>query len=468
MKKIKSAHPYIPNSQADIKKELLRAVGMKSADDIYKEIPPRLRFKGKMNLPDPIKSEYLLLKHVESILDKNKDAKRFVSFLGGGNWNHYVPAVCDTIMERDEFLTAYVGEAYSDHGKFQALFETSSMICDLTGMEACNTPCYDWGNAAAIAARMAVRTTGRREILIAGNAGPERVAIVKNYVKPEIGVNIVNFDRKSGLLDIVDLKAKLSKNTAAVYFETPSYLGAIETQAEQICRIAKSAGALPIVGTDPSSLGVLEAPGAYGADYVVGDYQPLGLHLSFGGGCGGFICTHDDKKFIAEYPSLLFGMYAVDGTDGEGELGFGEVFYERTSYASREKGKDFVGTSAALIGITAGVYMALMGPQGFLELGEGILERVAYAKEKLAAIPGIKLPVPSVGFSDFLVSFKGTSVKEVNDALLAYGVIGGKDIGQDFPMYKSTALYSVTEVHTKEDIDKLVSALGAIMANVAA
>jgi glycine dehydrogenase subunit 1 len=467
MKRKQFAHPYIPNSQPEIKAALLKAVGMKSADDIYKEIPKRLRYKKSMNIPEPIESEYLLLRHVEDILKKNKNTKDYVSFLGGGNWNHYIPAVCDTIMERDEFLSAYVGEAYSDHGKFQALFETSSMICDLTGMDACNTPCYDWGSAAAIAARMAVRTTGRREILIAGNVGQERAAIIRNYVKPEIGVGVVDFDRKNGLLDIVDLKAKLSKNTAAVYFETPSYLGVIETQAARICKAAKSVGAFSIVGVDPSSLGVLEAPGVYGADYVVGDYQPLGLHLSFGGGCGGFVCTHDDKKFVAEYPSLLFGMYAVDGAEGEGELGFGEVFYERTSYASREKGKDFVGTSAALIGITAGVYMALMGPDGFRELGEGILERVAYTKDRLSKIPGIALPVASVGFSDFLVSFKGKSVKEVNQALLAHGVIGGKDIGADFPVYKNTALYSVTEVHTKADLDKLTSALAEIMSNVA-
>ncbi|MDR0596584.1 MAG: aminomethyl-transferring glycine dehydrogenase subunit GcvPA [Clostridiales Family XIII bacterium] len=459
----KFAHPYIPNSQPAIKAALLKALDMKSAEDIYKEIPEHLRYRKKMNIPEPIQSEYLLLRHVEGILQKNKNAKNLVCFLGGGTWQHYVPAVCDTIMERDEFLTAYVGEAYSDHGKFQALFETGSMICDLTGMDACNTPVYDWGNAVAIASRMASRTTGRKEILIASNAGPERVSIVKNYVKPDIAVNFINYDKGTGLLDLTDLKAKLSKNTAAVYFETPSYIGVIETQAAKICKLAKAKGALSIVGVDPSSLGVFEAPGAYGADYVVGNYQPLGQHMQFGGGCGGFICTHDDKKFIAEYPSLLFGMYAVDGTEEDGELGFGEVFYERTSYASREKGKDFVGTSAALIGITAGVYMALMGPQGFKELGTGILQRVAYTKDRLAQIPGVSLPIDSVGFSDFLVSFKGKSVAEVNKALLAFGVIGGKDVSGDFPEFGQSALYSVTEVHTKEDLDKLIDALTAIM-----
>jgi len=466
MKETKYAHPYIPNSQPAVKNAMLKELKMKSSEDIYKEIPGRLRFKGKMNIPEPIESEYHLQRHVEGLLKKNKNCKEYVSFLGGGTWQHYVPAVCDTILGRDEFLSAYVGEAYSDHGKFQALFETSSMICDLTGMDACNTPTYDWANAVAIAARMAVRTSRRHEILVAASAGPDRVSVAKNYLKPENTVVTVDVDKKTGQIDLADLKAKLSKKTAALYYENPSYLGVIEEKTAQIAKLAKEVGALIIVGVDPSSLGVLEAPGNYGADYVVGDYQPLGLHMSYGGGLGGFICTHDDKKFVAEYPSLLFGMYSKEGTVEKGELGFGEVFYERTSYASREKGKDFIGTCAALHGIVAGVYMALMGPQGFKELGDGILQRVAYTKAALSKIKGVSIPLDSYTFSDFVVSFKGTkkTVAEINKALLRAGVIGGKDLSKDYPELGQSALYSVTEIHTKEDIDKLADALKKIVA----
>ncbi len=458
-------HPYIPNSEPKIKAGLLKALGMKSADDIYKEIPERLRFKGEMNLPAPINSEYKLKRHVQKILGKNENCQDNISFLGGGVWNHYVPSVCDTIMGRDEFLTAYVGEAYSDHGKFQALFETSSMICDLTGMGACNTPTYDWGCAIAIAARMACRAnSGRNEVLIASNSGPERVMLVQNYVKPDIAVNYINFDKGSGLLDLKDLKAKLSKKTAAIYFENPSYIGNIETQAPEICKLAKEAGAFAIVGVDPSSLGILEAPGNYGADFVVGDYQPLGQHMSYAGGLGGFICTHDDKKFVGEYPSLLFGICQ---TEVEGEYGFGEVFYERTSYASREKGKDFIGTCSALTGIVSGVYMALMGPQGFEELGKGILQRVAYTKEKLAEIPGVSIPLKGLSYSDFMVSFDktGKTVEEINKGLLAYGIFGGKDLSREFPVFGQSALYSITEMHDKEELDKFLCALRKVCAN---
>lgn len=455
-------HPYIPNSEPRVKAELLKALGMESSEGIYKEIPDRLRFHGKMDIPPAIPSEYKLRRHVEGLLAKNKSCKENLCFLGGGTWQHFVPAVCDTIAGRDEFLTAYVGEAYSDHGKFQALFETSSMICDLTGFEAANTPTYDWANAIAIACRMASRTNGRQEILVARNMSPSRMLVVKNYCKPEIAVNTIGFDKETGLLDLSDLKAKLSEKTAAIYFENPSYLGVIETQAPEICRLAKQVGALVIVGVDPTSLGVLEAPAEYGADYAVGDYQPLGIHMNYGGGLGGFICTRDDKAFLGEYPSLLYG---VCETEKEGEYGFGEVFYERTSYASREKGKDFIGTCAAMHGIVAGVYMALMGPQGFREMGEGILQRVAYTKARLAEIPGVRMGLEGISYCDFLVNFNetGRSVHDVNKALLSRHIFGGKDISREFPEMGQSALYSVTEAHSQEDIDRLADALAEIL-----
>lgn len=459
----KITHPYIPNSEPAVKKSMLDAIGMESVDRIYEGIPEHLRFSGKMQLPEPLISEYSCQRHVESLLRKNWNAKDNICFLGGGTWNHYVPAVVETIMERDEFLTCYVGDAYTDHGKFQALFESSSMLGDLTGFEACCTPTYDWGNAIAIACRMAARTTGRQKILVAGNMGPERMQIVRNYCKPEIAVETVTYHHDSGQMDLDDLKAKLSDQVACVYFENPIYLGALESQARKIVAAAHASGALCMVGVDPTSLGILEAPGSYGADYAVGDLQPLGLHMSYGGGLGGFICTKDEKEFLGEYPSLLFG---ICDTQQEGEYGFGEVFYERTSYASREKGKDFIGTTTALHGIAAAVYMALMGPQGFRELGEGIVKRVAFAKAELAKIPGVKIPLCAMSYCDFMVDFNGTGkrVAEINKELRNYHILGGKDLSREFPEYGQSALYSITEVHTLEDLKALFDALQKICA----
>jgi glycine dehydrogenase subunit 1 len=458
------AHPYIPNSEESIKKEMLKELGMKSAEDIFEAIPERLRFRGKMKLPEPILSEARLRRHVEEMLKKNRNCRDNISFLGGGCWQHYVPSVCDTIAVRDEFLTAYVGEAYSDHGKFQALFETASMIADLAGFEACNTPTYDWAFAVAVAGRMACRTKGRRRILVGEDMSPGRLLVVQNYWKPEIELVRVKYDYQNGGMDLNDLKSKITKDTTAVYFENPSYLGFIETRVKEIVKVAHDAGAFVIVGADPTSLGVLEGPGNCGADYAVGDFQPLGLHIGFGGNQSGWIATSDDKDMLAEYPSLLYG---ITETTREGEWGFGEVFYERTSYASREKGKDFVGTTTALYGIVAGVYMALMGPQGFRELGEGIMQRVEYAKRKIAGIPKVKIASPQAyTFKEFIVDFNGTgkTVREINKALLSANIFGGKDISREFPIFGQSALYCVTEMHTKEDIDKLVTAFAGICA----
>lgn len=456
-----AGHPYIPNSVPEVKEQMLKEIGINSVEDIFKEIPDHLRFKGQMNLPEPILSEYGVKRHVEEILAKNKNCKDNISFLGGGTWQHYVPAVCDTIASRDEFLTAYVGDAYSDHGKFQSLFETASMVGELVDMDVVSTPTYDWANAIAISCRMAARMTGKKEILVPRSVSPGRFSVVNNYCKPEIRVVPVDFDVKTGLLSLADLRRKISSNTAAVYFENPTYLGVIETQAEEVVKIAKENEAVVIVGVDPSSLGVLEAPAKYGADIVCGELQPFGMHMQWGGGLSGFIATRDEKEFVAEYPSLLFG---ITPTAQEGEYGFGEVFYDRTSYASREKGKDFIGTCTALYGITAGVYLALMGPQGMQELGEGIMQRVQYALKKLAQIKGVKIALQGHNFKEFVVNFDGTgkTVEEINEALKVLKIFGGKDLSKEFPELGQSALYCITEVHTQEDIDKLIAGLETV------
>ncbi|MBK5253377.1 MAG: aminomethyl-transferring glycine dehydrogenase subunit GcvPA [Peptostreptococcaceae bacterium] len=459
-KKRNIVYPYIPNSVPEIKREMLDELGMDSVEDIYKEIPDRLRFKGKMNLPAPILSEARLQRHVEKVLSKNNNCKGYISFLGGGTWNHYVPAVCDTIGGRDEILTSYVGEAFSDHGKFQILFESSSMLGDLTGFDACNTPTYDWANAIAIVSRMASRTTGRKEILVSEVTGPERKLVNQNYCKPDINVVEIKFDYENMCLDLDDLRSKISDKTACVYFENPSYLGFIETQAEEIVKIAHEKGALVAVGVDPTSLGVLEAPGDYGADYALGELQPLGIHMSYGGGLGGFIACRDEAKFVAEYPSLLFGVLP---TTRKGEYGFGQVAFERTSYGSREKGKDFIGTCSALHGMVAAVYLALMGPQGMIDLGSGIMQRVDYAKKELAKISGIKI-YEGFNFKEFVVNFDdyGLLVNEINNKLLQRSIFGGIDLSEDFSVLGNSALYAITEMLTKEDIDELVNALKEI------
>ena len=457
-------YPYIPNSEPSVKQAMLREIGIDSVEEIYAEIPDHLRFKGRLNVPGPIPSEYGLRRHIEGLLAQNRTCEQNVSFLGGGCWQHYVPSVCKTIMERDEFLTAYVGEAFADHGKFQAQFEFASCIGELVDMEMVNTPTYDWAMAAATTVRMASRITGRRQAVIAGAISPERLSCIRNYaasIVPSIAVAATN--PVTGQVDLADLERLVTRETAAVYFENPSYLGVVQTDGAEISRIAHAKGALVSVGVDPMSLGVLAPPVNYGADLVCGDVQPLGVPMYYGGGVGGFIASRDEPRFVAEYPSLLYGITTTTET---GEYGFGEVFYERTSYASREKAKDFLGTMAQLHGIVAGVYLSLMGPQGMRELGEGILQRVAYVTQLLSDIPGVRAPFFSGPFfKEFVVNFDGTgkTVGDINKALLKQDIFGGRDLSSDFPDLGESALYCVTEMHTQADLDRLAAALRQIV-----
>ena len=458
-KKKMVVHPYIPNSVPEIKAAMLKEIGVKDIEELYEDIPEEIRFQGEMNLPEPFLSELELKKHVEGILAKNKNCQENVSFLGGDCWQHYVPAICDEINQRSEFLTAYAGEPYEDHGRFQALFEYTSMMADLLEMDVVNVPTFDWGQAASTAVRMAGRITGRFEILVAKNISPDRLAIIKNYCKPVVDGQYIDFNKKTGLLDLEDLKSKISSKTACIYFENPSYLGCIDDQGTAISKIAHKHGALCVVGLDPMSLSVLTPPSNYGADIVCGDIQAFGVHMQFGGGLAGFIATHDDERFVREYPSRLFG---ITKTEVDGEWGFGDVFYDRTSFHGREEGKEFVGTAAALWGITAGVYLALVGPQGIQEVGQLILQKSQYAMKKLSEIKGVTIPFQeTTHFKEFVVDFSesGKTVEEVNKALLEKGIFGGKDISTKFPELGNCAVYCVTEVHTKEEIDRLAQAL---------
>ncbi|MCK4495867.1 MAG: aminomethyl-transferring glycine dehydrogenase, partial [Candidatus Aminicenantes bacterium] len=195
------------------------------------------------------------------------------------------------------------------------------------------------------------------------------------------------------------------------------------------------------------------------ADIVCGDIQGLGIHMNYGGGHGGFIATRDEEKFVMEYPSRLFG---ITKTSVEGEYGFGDVAYERTSFAVREEGKEFIGTCAALWGITAGVYLSLMGPRGMQELGKAIMQKSQYAMKKLSEIKGIKAPLfDSPHFKEFIVEFNDTwmAVKDINIYLREHRIFGGKDLSREFPELGNCAMYCITEIHTKDDIDKLVQAL---------
>ena len=454
-------HPYIPNSSPQIRSIMLKYLGLDSYDELHSDIPEEIKLKERLKLPEAIVSEHELRRHVERILAKNKSARELVSFLGGGCAEHFIPAVCDEINGRGEFLTAYGGESYNDFGRFQTLFEYQSLVAELVGMEVVNVPTMDWGQAAATSLRMASRLTKRRKALIAGTISPERLAIMRNYCAPDMQLELLEYNSATGKLDINDLKSKISNDTACVYFENPSYLGFIEPQGKMISALAHVNGAVSVVGVDPISLGVLAAPPEYGADIVCGDLQPLGIHMNYGGGQSGFIASRDEERYVMEYPSRLFGICP---TSEPGEYAFGDVAYDRTSFGHhRHEAKEYVGTQTALWGITAGVYLSLMGPKGMREVGETILQKAAYARTGLSKLAGVKIKF--AGFKEFVVDFNATgkSVAEINNALLQRGILGGIDLSASFPKLGQAALYCVTEVRSKSEIDELSAALTEVL-----
>jgi glycine dehydrogenase subunit 1 len=452
-------HPYVPNAAPGPRRRLLEAVGMASVAELYGAIPDALQLKRPLALPAAIPGEYDLRQHVEGMIAKNQSCRARLSFLGGGCAQHYVPAICDEITGRGEFLTAYGGGTYSDHGKNQALFEFQSLIGELVGMEAVGTPTYEGAAAANSAVLMACRVSGRAGVLVPDYLSADRRSQMRGFAKPVASIATVRQDPASGLLDLADLEAKLGAEVGAVYFENPSYLGVIESQGAAIARLAHAAGALLVVGVDPISLGVLAAPADYGADIVTGDFQSLGIHMYAGGGCAGFIASRDEERFVQENPTI---MMSIAPGAGAGEFGFAWSTMERTSYDKRHESTDYYGTTQWLWGIGAAVYLSLMGPQGLREVGEGIMQRARYAAERLAALPGLAVPhLDGPFFKEFVVNFdaSGRSVAEINAALLRHGIFGGHDLSREFPALGQAALYCVTEMHGKDEIDRLVGAL---------
>ncbi len=454
-------HPYIPNSNPSTKARMLNELGIGDIEELYEDIPEPLRFRGDLDLPPALPSESALRRHVEGLLAKNSHCGSFLNFLGAGCYHHYVPAICDEINGRSEFLTAYSGLPYEDHGRWQALWEYTSMMGELLNMDVVNVPTYDGCQAAATAIRMASRITGRNRVLVSATVHPDRLSHIRCYCRSDISIETIPFNKQTGQIDANALEHLLSSDFAAVYFDNPTYLGIIES-GQHIADLAHSHGALCITAVDPITLGVLAPPADYGADIVCGDLQPLGMHMQFGGGHGGFIAIPDEERFVSELPSRLYG---ISPTRVEGEYGFGDVAFDRTSLMKREQGKEFVGTAAAIWGITAGVYLALLGPAGMRELGEGILYRSRYAARQLSNIPGIEAPIfTGPFFKEFVVRFgkEWPSVGEINRALLDRGIFGGKALGREFPEFADCALFCFTELITKADIDRLVSALREI------
>lgn len=460
------AHPYMPNSAPATRERMLRALGVEDVDELFEQIPADHLLAEPVQLEPGVRAEARLHRTMRDLLERNTGTTQAISFLGGGCWPHYVPAVCDEIASRSEFLTPVWGTPSSDLGRNQAWFEFASQLGELVGMDFVGLPVYSWGAAAGHALRMAARITGRHEVVLAGAIDPERRAVIRTYCGPpemarSITVREVGFDPATGRVDLDAFSAALGDATAAVYFENPSFLGVLEADAAEIARLARAAGAETVVGVDPISLGLVEAPSGYGADIAVGSTQPLGVHMNAGGGAGGFIATRDEERYAREYPTLQVSLTQTTA----GERGFGMTLFHQSSYGSRELANDWTGNSVYLWAVVNAVYMALLGPAGFAELGATIAANSTHAARLLAGLPGVAVRWSGF-FKEFVVDFSGTgrTVAAINAGLRDRGIFGGRDLSADFPQLGESALYCVTEVHTADDVTALVAALREVLA----
>ena len=436
---------------------MLSKIGAASVDDLFEDIPQKVRLGRRLRIPEA-GSEYGVKREVMSRLsgDATRDS---LCFLGGGVWPHYIPAAVESIAGRSEFYTSYTPyQAEISQGMLQSLFEYQSLMCDLLSMEACNSSLYDWASAAGEAVRMAGRVTGRKKALVAGNIGPRRRAVIETYAEPMgLEIQAVGFDKKTGTLDEDDLKRKLTTDVACLYFENPNYFGVIEGDAESAVKAVRDAGALSIVGVDPISLSLVKEPGAYGADVAVGEGQPLGIPMNYGGPHLGIFAIRD-MKLARSMPGRLIGMTTPVGDTSR--RAFAMVLQAREQHIRRESATSNVCTNQSLMALMAASYLSLLGRNGFRRLGETVISNSHYATKRLSKIPGVASPYfEGAFFKEFVVSYAKSRASTVYHRLAKSKVLGGYPIAKSFGLGAEAGSFCVTEVHTKDDIDTLASAL---------
>lgn len=453
-------HQYIPATKDD-KRAMLEALGIENVEALYKDIPHKIRLNKKLNLPEP-QVETDLSRTIEKLMSKNVTHKDIPIFLGSGVWLHYVPVVVKSLASLPEFQTSYTPyQPEISQGILQALFEYQSMICEITGMEIANASMYDWASALGEAALMAARVTKREEFLIPKIIHPERKATLKTYTHNVMSIKEIPYIKETGIIDVNTLESMVSKKTAGIYIENPNYLGVVEFEAAEIGRIAHENDALFVVGVDPTSLGILEAPGQYGADIVVGEGQPLGIDPSFGGPLLGLFACREDKNLMRNMPGRLIGITE----DARGNRCYTITLQTREQHIRREKATSNICSNEALCAVQAAIYLACLGPSGLVQLGETCMANSRYVMRRINEIDGFKAPLfEAPHFKEFTVNSQ-KPIEYVHKKLLDRSVHGGKIIKNEFPELGETSLYCVTEIHSIEEMDKLIEALTEISHN---
>ena len=440
---------YIANTDDDVR-TMLATIGLDSLDDLFDMVPAEFRLGRALDVP-PALTEFGLTAEVGALIARDEGADRRPCFLGGGSYDHFVPAVVDQLASRGEFYTAYTPyQAEASQGTLQATFEYQTLIAELTGMDVSNASLYDGGSAAAEAMLMAMTVTRRLgRVIVAGSVHPEYRAILSTYLA-NLEPDLVTVPAKGGKVDPADVAAAITDDTSALIVQHPNFLGGLE-DIEALVDAAHAKGALAIVSVDPIGLGLLKRPGSYGADIVIAEGQGLGNHLNYGGPYLGILACREE--YVRKMPGRVVG----ETKDRHGKRCFTLTLQTREQHIRREKATSNICTNQGLLALRASIYLAVVGPSGLRQAAELSTCKAHYAAERLAAVPGLSLAFATPFFKEFVVRSKKDPVRVLAE-VGQLGYHGGIALGRWYPELADGILIAVTEKRTKAEIDGLVGA----------
>ncbi|MFB0566704.1 MAG: aminomethyl-transferring glycine dehydrogenase subunit GcvPA [Candidatus Aminicenantaceae bacterium] len=441
---------YISLSDKD-KKEMMKAIGISSLEELFSSIPEELKLKNALRLPQA-HTEQELMCYFGKARSKNKYSE-YLSFIGGGAYNHYIPFIVDYLSSRGEFLTPYTPyQPELSQGTLQIIFEYQTVISQLTGMDISNASLYDGASGAAEAVLMAYRIKGKPKVLMAKTLHPQYKEVIKTYVR-NVPIETEEIDYSSaGRIDFENLSQKIDEETSAVVFQSPNFIGVIEN-IKKISTLSHKHQALSVVVVaEPISLGILEAPGKLGADIVTGEAQSFGIPLNFGGPYLGFMAC--SRGFLRQLPGRIAGQT----TDVEGRKGFVLTLSTREQHIRRERATSNICTNQAWCALRATIFLETIGKEGLKEVAWHNIQKANYALEKLCYVKGVKKKFTGTVFNEFVLQFS-REWTEVENFLRKKNIIAALGLEKYYPELKNCALFCITEVHKKEDIDTLVEAI---------
>jgi len=444
--------PYIPHTNDDIK-EMLGTIGKKSVEDLFSSIPSKYRIKADALKMDKGLSESEAREKVEGLAGSNNVFTASKNFLGGGAYNHFIPAAVNHIVSRSEFYTAYTPyQPEISQGTLQAIFEFQTMMCRLTGLDVSNASMYDGatGLAEAVMVAYKAKREKKKTVIVPKNIHPEYIEVLKNYLTPfKLNIVFADSDEKTGEVSLASVKALMNPDTLCVIVQSPNYNGVIESGAKEIAAAAKATNAVPIfVCIETTSLGMFKSPAELGFDIAVLEIQSLGNPVAFGGPYAGVIIAKND--YVRSLPGRIIG----ETKDIDGNRAFVLTLATREQHIRREKATSNICSNEALVALRSSVYLSLIGEDGYKTLSKTNYALSHYAKDEFQKINGITVKYSGVFYNEFVIQFKSKDTREkVYTSIKKEGILPGLRIGE------SSMLVTVTETHTKQSIDAYAGAL---------